>query len=150
MLKYIVASSSCAITCRAIQLLRSSELHSETEKRKRIMFDDIILKNLGNCVSKPTTTDAPDHVLYSDGVDPCSIQFPNVNDPIMHDSTAFLKTLSLINGLVRNLTCIKGSFYGNRRFLVDLKMEIVKSRAHVTLINFLLLSSMMLSSLRAR
>ena len=39
-------------------------------------------------MSKPTTPNAPDLVLYSDGVDPDSAQLPDDNDPVIPDGTA--------------------------------------------------------------
>ena len=76
------------ITCRTVRSLRILELHSETEKRKRRIFDDAILKNLGDSVVKPTNSNAREHVPYSDGVDPDSVKLPEDNDPVMPDGTA--------------------------------------------------------------
>ena len=65
----IVASSGCVITRRTARSLRTSELHSETEKRKRRIFDNIMLEKLGDSVVKPTTLNSREYVPYSDGVD---------------------------------------------------------------------------------
>ena len=51
------------------------------------MFDEVILKKLGDSVSKSTIPDAPDHVFYFDSVDLYSIQLPDDNDPVMSDRT---------------------------------------------------------------
>ena len=84
----ILASSSYAITRRAVRSLRNSELRSETEKRKRRIFDDIILKKLGDSVAKPTNSNAREHVPYSDGVDADSVKLPEDNEPVIPDGTA--------------------------------------------------------------
>ena len=49
----IVASSDYEITRQTFRSLRTSELHSDTEKIKRRIFDKIILKKLGDFVAKP-------------------------------------------------------------------------------------------------
>ena len=74
-------------------------------------------------MSKTTTPDAPDHVLYSDSVDLDSIQFTNDNVPVMSDRTAVLRNLSLIIGLSQNLIHLKGSFWEKRNLLVNLKKK---------------------------
>ena len=84
----IVASSGCVITHRTFRSLRISELHSETEKRKLMIFDDIILKKLGDSVAKPTNSNARECVPYSYGVELDSIKLPEDNDPVMPDGTA--------------------------------------------------------------
>ena len=65
----IVDFSSCEIISWSIQPLRTSELHFKTEKMKRIIVDNVILKKLGDSMSKPTTPDDPDHFPCYDGVD---------------------------------------------------------------------------------
>ena len=83
----IVASSGHAIIHRTVRSLLTSELHSETEKRKRIVFDDVILKKLGDSVAKSTKTDARENFLYCNVVDPGSIKLPEGNDYFMPDGT---------------------------------------------------------------
>ena len=84
----VLVASGAVITRRTIRPLRNSEIHSETEKRKRKIFDDIILKKLGDSMSKPTKPSPPDHIPYSDGVDPDSVELPEDNDPVGPDGTA--------------------------------------------------------------
>ena len=86
----IVTSSGYVITCRTVRYVCTSEVHSETEKRKQRIFDDIIIQKLGNSVEKTTKHVAPDHVPYSDSVDPDSVQLPDDNDPIIIDGTSVL------------------------------------------------------------
>ena len=91
----ILASSGYVITRRIVRSLRNSELRSETEKRKRRIFDDIILKKLCDSVAKPTNSNAREHVPYSDGVDADSVKLSEDNDPVMLDGTAdFEKTIT--------------------------------------------------------
>ena len=95
MLQSIVACSGHATTCRTFRSLRTSELHFETEKRKRRIFDDSVVKNLGDLVTIPTSPNARDYVLYSDGVDLYYVQFPGENDLVMPDGTdVFDKTIT--------------------------------------------------------
>ena len=84
----VLVASGTVITRRTVRSLRISEIHSETEKRKRKLFDDIILRKLGDSMSKPTKPDAPNHVPYSDGVDPDPVALPIDNDPVMTDGIA--------------------------------------------------------------
>ena len=72
---------------RTIRSLQNSELHSETEKRKRRIFNDIILKKLSDSMSRPTKPDPPEHNSYSDGIDPDSVKLPADNGPVNPDST---------------------------------------------------------------
>ena len=72
----IVASSSYVICRRTVRSLRTSEPHSETEKRKRIIFDNVMPKKLGDPVFKPTYPNAREHVPYSDGAAPDSVKLP--------------------------------------------------------------------------
>ena len=63
--------------------LRSSELHSETEKQKCSIFDNIILKKPGDSMTKKTDPpDAMNHVPYEDSIEPKPIKFPDDNDPV--------------------------------------------------------------------
>ena len=85
----IVTSKGHVITRRTVPLLRTSELHSETEKRKRRIFDDIMQKNFGNQISKPMIPRAPEHASYPDCIDPHSDQLLDDNDHVMPDRTVF-------------------------------------------------------------
>ena len=63
-----------------------TELHSEDKKCKRSIFDDVILKKLGNSMFKPTNPpDVMGHVPYEDGIEPDPIKFPEDNDPVDTD-----------------------------------------------------------------
>ena len=46
--------------------LKVAEIHSESEKRKRAIFDDIILKNLGDPLFTAPSLPVQDFVPYSD------------------------------------------------------------------------------------
>ena len=54
----IVASSDHVITRQIVRLLHTSDIHSDTEKRKRIIFDEFIQKNLGDSVTIQTSLKA--------------------------------------------------------------------------------------------
>ena len=84
----IVSSSGYVITRRTVRLLRTSELHSETEKRKRRIFDDVMLEKLGDSMVKPANPNACEHVPYSDSIDTDFVKLPEDNDPVMPDGTA--------------------------------------------------------------
>ena len=84
----VLVVTGSIITRRTIRPLRNSELHSETEKRKRKIFDDIILKKLGDSMTKPKRPNPPDHIPYADGIDPDLVDLPEDNDPVMPDGTA--------------------------------------------------------------
>ena len=78
---------------RTVTSILTSELHSETGKRNRRILYDLIHNNLGYSETISAVPKAREYVPYSDGVDPYSTQFPNDNNPIMPDSTAFFEKL---------------------------------------------------------
>lgn len=80
----VLTSKGTIVPRRTIRKLHPMELQSESEKRKRSLFDDIILKKLGDSMNKPhkPLEDQPDHVPYEDGEDPDLVKFPEDNDPI--------------------------------------------------------------------
>ena len=86
--RYPLLLRGYVITRRIVRLLRTSELQSEINERKRRIFDDTMLKKLGHCVAKPTTSNARGHVPCSDGVDPDSIKLSEDNDLIMSNKTS--------------------------------------------------------------
>ena len=90
------------MTHRTVRSLRTSELHSETDNRKRITFDDFILKKLGHLVAILTSPKARDHAPYSDGDDLDSVQLLDNNDPTIPDSTDVLRNTSLKNRFMNN------------------------------------------------
>ena len=53
MAQAVLVASSKVIPCQTLQKLSIAELNSEVEKRKRSIFDDIILKKLGDSVRTP-------------------------------------------------------------------------------------------------
>ena len=73
MSKFVVSSKGCAVTRRTVRSLRTSELHSETEKRNRRMFDDVIQKKLCDSATIPILCNDRYHIPYSDDVDPNSV-----------------------------------------------------------------------------
>ena len=82
----VLTSKGTAVPRRKLQKLWPTELHSETDKGKRSIFDDIILKKLGDSMLTPTNPpDAMGHVPYEDGIEPEHIKFPQGNDPVDSD-----------------------------------------------------------------
>ena len=87
MAQAVLVASSKVIPRRTLQRLLISELNSEVEKKKRSIFDDIILKKLGDSILAPEKPNKI-YVPYSDDVDPDSVSLPNNNDPINKDGTS--------------------------------------------------------------
>ena len=91
----IVASRGHIIIRRTVRSIQTSKLHSETEKRKRIILDEIILKKLGELATIPISPADLDHVLYYDGVKPDIFQLPEDNDLLMpYGATFFEKPIT--------------------------------------------------------
>ena len=91
----IVASNGHSITCRKVRLFRTSELHSETKKRKRTIFDYIILKKLGELVTILASPNAREDATYFDSVDLASAHLPEDYDHIMpYGTTVFEKPIT--------------------------------------------------------
>jgi len=85
MAQAVLNSKGKIIPRRTIRKLLKAEIHSESEKRKRYNFDDLILQKLGYSMYMPEKPVAPNHVPYSDNDKPASIQLPNDNDPLDDD-----------------------------------------------------------------
>ena len=81
----IVVSSSHVITRQIVRSFRASELHSGTKKIKWKIFDDVILKKIGESVTISELHKAREHISYSDDVDPDAVQLPKDNDPDIPD-----------------------------------------------------------------
>ena len=79
------------ITRRTLRKLRNDEIHSESEKRKRSLFDDQILRKLGDSISKPAKPSPSDHVPYYSEDEPNSLQLPDDNDPVDKDGRALFE-----------------------------------------------------------
>ena len=88
MAQAVLVASGKVIPRRTLRKLNKAEIHSETEKRKRAIFDDIILKKLGDSVRKPEKPIRGNFVPYADEVDPDPVQLPDDNDPIDTDGTS--------------------------------------------------------------
>ena len=87
MAQAVLVASSKVIPSRTLRRLSIAEVKSEVEKRKRSIFDDIILKKLGDSIRAPEKP-IKDYVPYSDDVDPDSVSLPDGNDPINKDRTS--------------------------------------------------------------
>ena len=84
----VLNSNGKIVPRRTIRKLVTSELHSETEKNKRRIFDDIIRKKLGDSMVFPPKPSDTSYVPYSDGIEPTSLQLPDDNDPLNADGTS--------------------------------------------------------------
>ena len=73
---------------RTLRRITTAELHSDTEKQKRKLFDHLILAKLGPSISFPPKPLPPNHVPYSDDCEPDLISLPDDNDPVASDVTA--------------------------------------------------------------
>ena len=65
----VLVVSIKVIPRQTLQRLSIAELNSEVEKIQRSIFNDIILKKLGDSIRAPEKP-IKDYVLYSDDVDP--------------------------------------------------------------------------------
>ena len=87
MAQAVIVASSKVIPRRTLWRLSIAELNFEVEKRKRSIFDDIILKKLGDSIRAPEKQ-IKDYVPYSDDFDPDSVSLPYYNDPINNAGTS--------------------------------------------------------------
>ena len=88
---------------------------------------------------RPAKPDTPDHAPCSNGVDPDSAQLTDYNDPGMHDSTTVFENLVIGKWIHAELNLPQGELLRKAKLLSYIKMEMVKSRSHVTLIPLLIL-----------
>ena len=86
MVQVVLVASSKIIPRQSLRKLTVSELTSKTEKSMRYIFDNIILKKLGDSIRKPEKP-IEDYVPYSDDVDPDSVNLPDTHDPLNEDGT---------------------------------------------------------------
>ena len=56
--KWVLKSNGNVVPCQTAQLLQLAELHSDTEKWKRVIFDALIEKRWGSPISTPNKDDA--------------------------------------------------------------------------------------------
>ena len=95
MAQAVLTSKGTVIPRRTLRKLDISEIHSETEKRKRQLFDDVIREKLGDAMAIPKNPLPTPFVPYTDEVEPTSLQLPDDNDPLDSDgTTAFEKPIT--------------------------------------------------------
>ncbi len=123
MAQSVLTSNGTIIIRRMLHKLRKDELYSEVEKRKRSIFDDLILKKLvGDSVSKPTTKpSAPDHIPYE--VDPGdSVQLlPHDNDPVNDNGTTAFEKPITDQWIAAELNLPQGERYQNAKVIGQAK-----------------------------
>ena len=84
----VLTAKGTVVPRRSLRPLLPEEITSESEKRKRAIFDDLITKKLGDSLTKPIKPPAPDYVPYADGeLDPVLVHEVD-EDPVDADGTA--------------------------------------------------------------
>ena len=89
MAQAVLAASGRVIPCHTLRKLTIAELHSETEKRKCAIFDDIILKKLGDSVRKPEKPIPGNFVPCADEVNPDPVNVIAENTHAQVDSEGY-------------------------------------------------------------
>ena len=91
----MVTSKGTVVPRRTLRPLRDDEINSEVERRKRSIFDQVILERLGDPLHTPLKLPAPDFVAYEDGeLDPPPQNLVD-EDPLNSEATAvFEKSLT--------------------------------------------------------
>ena len=92
MAQAVLTSNGTVIPRRSLRKLLVSELHSESEKRKRQIFDDIIGKKLGDAITLPQKPLSTDYIFYSDGFEPDPLNLPIDDDPVDVDGTSVFES----------------------------------------------------------
>ena len=83
MAQAVLTSKGTIIPRRTMRCLKPSEIHSEVEKRKRQLFDDLIRSKLGDATKLPDKDPIPlDYTPYSDDSEADLPQLPDDNDPV--------------------------------------------------------------------
>ena len=146
----IVASSGYVIIRWTVRSLRTSELHSETKKKKWQTFNDIILKKIGDLVNIQTSPNSRYHAPYSYAVDPNYAQLTEDNDPFMPEGAAVFNKPVTDQYIHAELNLPPGELLQKAKFLVELKIVMMMWRTHMTQISSLMLWLIMLSFLMVR
>ena len=81
------------ITRCTIRKIRKYEILCETEKLKRIIFEDLIKKNSGDSMAQPKKPVPTEYEPYSDDSEPASVQLPEDTDPVKTDGTTSYENL---------------------------------------------------------
>ncbi len=89
MAQAVLTSKGTVVPRRTMRRLTTGELNSESEKRKREIFDDVIRSKLGDSMNfPPQRKDVKDHIPYSDDDDPDPLDLPDDDDPVDSDGTS--------------------------------------------------------------
>ena len=88
MAQAVLTSKGTIIPRRSLRKLLISELHAESEKRKRQLYDDVIRKKLGDSITLPKKPLSTEYIPYSDGVEPDPLHLPSDDDPVDKDGTS--------------------------------------------------------------
>ena len=113
----VLVATGKTVPRRTLRKLTKAEIHSEVEKRKRTIFDDIILKKLGDSIRNPEQPIDGDFVPYADEVDPDPVQLPDDNDPISTDGTSVFEKPITDQWINAELNLPQGELIRNARVL---------------------------------
>ena len=95
MTQAVLSFKGTIVLRRTLRHLTSSEIHSESERRKRSIFDDAIKAKLGDSMVKSTMLPPSTYVPYSDGnLDPHALHEIDEDPVHTNGSTAFEKPLT--------------------------------------------------------
>lgn len=94
MAQAVLTSKGTVIPRRTLRRLLVSELHSNSEKKKRSIFDDIIRSKLGDSMKMPPKPDPNEqYTPYSDDCEAELLNLPDDNDPVDSTNTAVFEKL---------------------------------------------------------
>ena len=88
MAQAVLTSKGTVIPRRSLRKLLVSGLHSETEKHKCQLFEDVIRKKLGDAMAIPYKPLPSDFVPYPDESESTSLQLPEDNNTVNQDGTS--------------------------------------------------------------
>lgn len=89
MAQAVLTSKGTIIPRRSLRKLLVSELHAESEKRERQLYDDIVRKKLGDSIALPKKPLSTEYIPYSDDVEPNHpLHLPSDDDPVDSDRTS--------------------------------------------------------------
>ena len=95
MAQAILTSKGTIVPRRSMRKLTHGELHSDSEKKKRNLFDSIIVKKLGDSMHRPESSSFPEWTPYEDDDNFSSLHIPDDQDPVDEKgSTAFEKPIT--------------------------------------------------------
>ena len=120
MAQAILNSNAKVISRRTLRPLKIDELHSESEKRKRSTFEDIIIMRLGDSMK---LVKKPDNIPYSDDTEPDLLLPPENNDPVDPDGTSAFEQPITDQWINAELNLTQGDLLQNAKVIGRSKNE---------------------------